>query len=197
MIGTLSGTVRHKDLHVLIVDVSGVGYKVHATTDTTLEATPGEAIFLWTYLSVRENALDLFGFLDKGTLDVFELLIGISGIGPKTALSILSVASPEMLRQAVASEDTTYLTKVSGIGKKNAEKIVLELRDKLVTTSADKRSDMRAEGDVYEALLSLGYDERDIREVLKKLPKGSKGKNESASEKVKHALKLLSERDVR
>lgn len=197
MIGTISGTVRHKDIHTLIVDVSGVGYKVYATTDTTLEAVQGEAIFLWTYLSVKENALDLFGFLDKESLDVFELLIGISGIGPKTALSILSVASPEMLRQAVASEDTTYLTKVSGIGKKNAEKIVLELRDKLVTTSGDKRSDMRAEGDVYEALRSLGYDERDIREVLKKMPKGDTHKSESASDKVKHALKLLSEGDGR
>lgn len=180
---------------MLIVDVGGVGYKVHATTDTTLEAIPGEAVFLWTYLSVKENALDLFGFLDKETLDIFELLIGISGIGPKTALSILSVASPEMLRQAVANEDTSYLTKVSGIGKKNAEKIVLELRGKLITTSADKRGDIRSEGDVYEALISLGYDERDIRDALKKMPRTDKEK--TASEKVRLALKFLSERDAR
>lgn len=193
MIGTISGTVRHKDLHMLIVDVGGVGYKVFSTTDTTLEALPGEPIFLWTYLSVRENALDLFGFLDKNALETFELLITVSGIGPKTALSILNVATPDMLRQAVASEDTTYLTKVGGIGRKTADKIVLELKDKLITTSADKRTDMRAEGDVMEALLSLGYNERDIRDVLKKLPKGEKGKDESASLKIKLALKLLSE----
>lgn len=173
---------------MLIVDVGGVGYKVFSTSDTALEATSGEAIFLWTYLSVRENALDLFGFLDKETLDVFELLITISGIGPKTALSILNVATPEMLRQAVASEDTTYLTKVGGIGRKTADKIVLELKDKLVTTSADKRESLHAEGDVMEALLSLGYNERDVRNVLKKLPK-----EETTSEKVKLALKLLSE----
>jgi Holliday junction DNA helicase RuvA len=193
MIGTISGTVRHKDLHTIIVDVAGVGYKVFSTTDTALEAAENGPIFLWTYLSVKENALDLFGFLDKETLDVFELLIGISGIGPKTALSILNVATPAMLRQAVASDDTTYLTKVSGIGRKNAEKIVLELRDKLVTTVSDKQGSMRAEGDVMEALLSLGYDERDVRNVLKKLPKDAL----STSDRVKAALKLLSTSDNR
>lgn len=189
MIGTISGTVRYKDLHTLLVDVNGVGYKIFTTTDTTLSATDGGAIFLWTYLSVRENALDLFGFLEKDTLGVFELLIGISGIGPRTALSILNVATPTMLRQAVASDDTSYLTKVGGIGRKTAEKIVLELRDKLVTTGEDRRENMREEGDVMEALLSLGYNERDIRDVLKKLPKESK----NTSERVKQALKLLSD----
>lgn len=195
MIGTISGTVRHKDLHTLIVDVSGVGYKIFSTTDTVLDAVEGEAIFLWTYLSVKENALDLFGFLDKDTLEIFELLIGISGIGPKTALSILNVATPSMLREAIASDDTTHLTRIGGIGKKNAEKIVLELRDKLMVKSTDKRSDMRAEGDVYEALISLGYNEREVREVLKKLPKNTKGKEESPSERVRQALKLLSDRN--
>ncbi|MBX4200122.1 Holliday junction branch migration protein RuvA [Candidatus Parcubacteria bacterium] len=189
MISTISGTVRHKDLHVVVVDVNGVGYKIFCTTDTALDALPGESILLWTYLSVRENALDLFGFLDKETLDTFELLIGISGIGPKTALGILNVASPSMLRQAVATEDTSYLTKVSGIGRKNAEKIVLELKDKLVTTSADIDKSMKGAGDVMEALLSLGYDERDVREVIKKIPKEA----ESAAERVKAALKLLSQ----
>lgn len=193
MIGTIHGTVRHKDLHSLIVDVGGVGYKIYSTTDATLEARDGQAIFLWTYLAVRENALDLYGFLEKSALETFELLIGVSGIGPKTALSILNVASPEMLRQAVASDDTSYLTKVGGIGKKTADKIVLELRDKLATTESDKRGNLRAEGDVYEALLSLGYAEREIREVLKKLPKESK----NTSERVKQALKLLSEKDAR
>lgn len=188
MIGTLSGTVRHKDLHVVIVDVGGVGYKVFCTTDTALDAIPGEPIFLWTYLSVRENALDLFGFLDKETMDLFELLIGISGIGPKTALGILNVATPAMLRQAVATEDISYLTKVSGIGKKNAEKIVLELRDKLITTSEDLVSGRAGEGDVLEALISLGYSERDARDAVKRLPKELEG----TSARIKEALKNLS-----
>lgn len=192
MIGTISGTVRHKELHSLIVDVSGVGYLVHCTTDTALEAAEGQSLFLWTHLVVKENALDLYGFADKDSLDLFTLLITISGIGPKTALSILNVATSDMLRQAVAEDDTSYLVKVSGIGKKNAEKIVLELRDKLVSTSTGKRGSLRAESDVMEALLSLGYGERDIRNILKKMPKEIEG----ASERVKHALKLLSEKDA-
>lgn len=190
MISSLSGTVRHKDLNSLIVDISGVGYKVLVTTETALEAMPSSPIFLWTHLVVRETALELFGFLDKETLDVFELLITISGIGPKSALGILNVATPSMLRQAVASEDTTYLTRVSGIGKKNAEKIVLELKDKLKVTKEDTSTSsvqVRAESDALEALVSLGYSERDAREVLKKVPK----ETESASERVKAALKVL------
>jgi len=193
MIGTIQGTIRHKDIRSLIVDVGGVGYKVAVTTDTSLGLENGDSIFLWTYLAVRENALDLYGFIDKDTKDVFELLITISGIGPKTALSILNVATPKTLRKAVANDDTSYLTKVSGIGKKNAEKIVLELRDKLNITSEDKSENLRAEGDVVEALVSLGYKERDIREVLKKMPK-SKG-NENAGEMVRQALKLLSDKN--
>ena len=191
MIGTLSGTVRHKGLNALVVDVSGVGYKVLVTTETALEVTPSSPIFLWTHLVVRETSLELFGFLDKEALDTFELLITISGIGPKSALSILNVATPSMLRQAVASEDTTYLTRVSGIGKKNAEKIVLELKDKLKTTREDKGTDMRSEGDALEALVSLGYSERDARDALKKVLKDIVG----ASERVKAALKLLSTRE--
>ncbi len=188
MIGTLKGTVQYKDLHSLIVDVSGVGYKVSVTTDSALDAMPGDPITLWTYLSVRETALDLYGFKDKENLEVFELLITISGIGPKTALGILNVASIDMLKQAVAEDDISYLTRVSGIGKKNAEKIVLELRDKLVTTSTEKGLNLRAEGDALEALVSLGYSERDAREALKKIPK----EVENTSERVKQALKLLS-----
>jgi len=190
MIACLSGTVRRKDLNAIIVDVSGVGYKVLVTTETALEAAPSSPIFLWTHLVVRETSLELFGFLDKETLDIFELLITISGIGPKTALSILNVATPSMLRQAVASEDITYLTRVSGIGKKNAEKIVLELKDKLKITKEDKGRDLRSEGDALEALVSLGYNERDARSALKQVPKETEG----ASERVKAALKLLSTR---
>lgn len=188
MIGSLSGTVRHKDLNHILLDVSGVGYKVFVTTDTALDALPGQPLFLWIHTVVREDALNLFGFSDKEHLELFELLITVSGIGPKTALGILNVASPTMLRQAVANEDTSYLTKVSGIGKKNAEKIVLELRDKLVTTADDHSRDLRSEGDAMEALISLGYAERDAREALKKVPKDIA----DTAERVKSALKNLS-----
>ena len=189
MISTISGDVRYKDINYLIVDVSGVGYKVFTTTDTALDVGIGSPIFLWTHLSVRETALDLFGFSDREALETFELLITISGIGPRTALGILNVATTAMLRQAVRSEDTSYLTKVSGIGKKNAEKIVLELKDKLISTKEEKHRDTRVEGDVLEALVSLGYSERDARSAVKQLPKEIEG----ASERVKAALRMLSQ----
>jgi Holliday junction DNA helicase RuvA len=189
MIASLQGSVRHKDLNTVVVDVGGVGYRVMVTLETALEAVPGQPLFLWTYLAVRETALDLFGFADRETLEIFELLITISGIGPKTALGILNAASPATLRQAVSSGDTSYLTRVSGIGKKNAEKIVLELKDKLTMKEGEApHTDAKTEGDAMEALLSLGYNEREAREALKKVPKEVTG----ASERVKAALKILS-----
>lgn len=189
MIASLSGVVRHKDLHALTVDVSGVGYRVLVPTETALEAKTDFPISLWTHLVVRETAMELFGFLDKETLDTFELLITISGIGPKSALSILNVADPSTLRQAVASGDTAYLTRVSGIGKKNAEKIVMELKDRMKIGEEDRGIDTRSEGDALEALVSLGYGEHDARGALKQVPKGTEG----VSERVKAALKLLSQ----
>ena len=188
MIGSLRGTVRHKDGGSLIVDVGGVGYKVFSTTDVVFEAAIGEDVFLWTYLAVRENAQDLYGFPERETLEAFELLLTVSGIGPKSALGVLNVATASTLRQAVSSEDTSYLTKVSGIGKKTAEKIVLELRGKLVAGTADKGAASRGESDVLEALVALGYAERDVRAALKRLPK----ETEDTGERVKLALKLLS-----
>ncbi len=187
MISAISGVVKYKSLSSLIVDVSGVGYEIFVPTDVALEATTNKPIDLWTHLAVRENALDLFGFRDRESLDMFELLINISGIGPKTALNILNIASPTTLRQAVASEDTSYLTRVSGIGKKNAEKIVLELKDKLVVTKEERSANFKADGDALEALVSLGYAERDARDALKKVPK----EIEDASTRVKEALKIL------
>ena len=133
MIGKISGKVVHKDLNFIILDASGVGYKIFVPPDTLAKviASKEGRVSLWTHLAVRENALDLYGFSDKKELDFFEMLIGISGIGPKSALAILGIASVDIIRSAVSSGDTTYLTKVSGIGRKNAEKIVLELKDKL------------------------------------------------------------------
>lgn len=188
MIASISGTVRHKGIQYLVVDISGVGYKVAVPTDVALDAALSEPIFLWTHLAVRENALDLYGFVERETLEIFELLITISGIGPKTALGILNVASPAMLRQAVANDDTSYLTKVSGIGKKNAEKIVLELRDKLAVSKEDRSVNLQAEGDAMLALVSLGYNERDSRDALKRVGKDVEG----TAERVKQALKILS-----
>src|ERR1035437_8228574 len=148
-----------------------------------------ETVRIWTYLSVRETAVDLYGFANAEELETFELLITISGIGPKTAAGILNVVSISTIRGAVASNDPSYLTKVAGIGKKNAEKIVRELSDKIGVLESDIPTEsMRHESDVIEALKSLGYAEREAREALKKVP----ADDGSAGERVKKALKILS-----
>lgn len=199
MIGHLKGLVIHQDLKSIILDVAGVGYKIY--TNTTVLNPPKQSegnrlykakatteLEFWTYLAVRENALDLYGFQSKDELDFFELLVSsVSGIGPKSAMAIMSVASLQNLRHAISTGDTSHLTKVSGVGKKNAEKIVLELKDKLEGLSSDMTHSMSGDVDALEALKSLGYAERDAREALKKVTE-----SKDTGDKVKKALKLLS-----
>lgn len=190
MISRLSGTIVHINPKYIVLDVHGVGYKVATTIDlVTKLGKEGEPVTLWTYLAVREDALDLYGFSSLGELNFFELLIGISGIGPKTALGILNNASVEALERAVHSNDTSHLIKVSGISKKIAEKIVLELQDKVktLTHSPEGESAMRNDSDALEALKALGYTQVEARDVLKQLPKTLTTTNE----KIKEALKML------
>lgn len=191
MISRLTGKIVYKNDKHIIIDVNGVGYKV-ATTIETMMKNEGydKNITLWTYLAVRENAMDLYGFNSIVELNFFELLITISGIGPKTALGILNVASVNALETAIKSNDTSHLTKVSGIGKKIAEKIVLELKDKIEDIEGIPETDnvgMKNDGDVIEALKSLGYNPYEAREALKKVPKDK----EKTSDKIKEALKIL------
>lgn len=192
--------MRHKEKRFLTLDVGGVGYKIFATEGTLESLKTGEEANFWTHLVVREDALDLYGFFEKETLDFFELLISIAGIGPRTALGVLNVATVKTLKRAVSAGDTSYLTKVSGIGKKISEKIVLELRDKFDGEEHAEGGTLQGEADAIEALKSLGYSEREAREALKKVSK-SEAKNESGeksesatSEKVRCALKILSEK---
>jgi Holliday junction DNA helicase RuvA len=185
MISTLEGVITHKDLKSVICNVNGVGYKVTVASDTLETLKKDASVSLFTYLAVRENALDLYGFHTKQGLDFFELLITVSGIGPKSAISILSIASPETIRKAVSSEDTSYLTKVSGIGKKTADKIVLELREKIGALESEGAS-VQGEVDAVEALKSLGYSQNEARDSLKKIPKDA-----STGDRIKAALKIL------
>ena len=186
MIEHLKGVVIHQDLKSVVLDVSGVGYKIY-TNIASLGVKKDKPLEFWTYLAVRENALDLYGFIKKEELDFFELLISVSGIGPKSAMGILTLATLPNLRHAIATGETSHLTKVSGIGKKNAEKIVIELKNKLVGLSVDQNISMSGEVDALEALKSLGYSEREVREALKKV-----SDIKDTGEKVKKALKLLS-----
>jgi Holliday junction DNA helicase RuvA len=139
-------------------------------------------------MAVRENSLDLYGFVTTEEMDFFTLLLDVSGIGPKSALSILIVAPLDTLKKAIATGDTSYLNKVSGIGKKTAEKIVIELRDKLHAFKHEgSASELRGESDVVEALKSLGYSQNEARDVLKQVPATIEGTNA----RIKEALKIL------
>lgn len=188
MIAHLTGKVLFIGDKYLIIDVGGIGYKVSVTNDTARIATKQkENISLLTHLAVRETALDLYGFIHQPELELFEMLIDISGIGPKSALQIMGLAGVETLKKAISSEDTAYLTKVSGIGRKTAEKIVLELKDKLGTGEKHHRGELREESDAVEALKSLGYSQSEARDALKSV----ENKTGSTSAKVKEALKIL------
>ncbi|MCR4334431.1 MAG: Holliday junction branch migration protein RuvA [Patescibacteria group bacterium] len=184
MISHVKGKVIHKDLRFVVIDTNGVGYKIFATIDTINKLK--NKVSIWTHLSVRENALDLYGFISIDELSFFELLITISGIGPKTALGILNVASINTIRNAIASGDTSHLTKVSGIGKKNADKIVLELKNKIGSFESDNIP-IQQETDAMEALISLGYSQSTVREVLKNIPK----EITDVGKKIKAGLKIL------
>ena len=187
MISRLKGFVDKFDDRSVIIDVQGVGYKVFLTQNFKNGLKIGEENEIWTHLAVRENSMDIYGFENKDTLDFFEMLITVSGIGPKTGLNILNIATVEALKEAVSTGDITHLTKVSGIGKKSAEKIVLGLRDKLgleLQTVSTHKEDL----DVLEALKSLGYSQNEAREVMQKIPKEIEG----TTQRIKEALKILS-----
>ena len=186
MIGYIKGNIVHQDLRSVTVDVSGVGYKIYTNT-AVLEKNLNKPLVFWTYLAVRENALDLYGFTKKEELNFFELLISVSGIGPKSALGILSMATLPNLRHAIVTGDIGHLTKVSGVGKKNAEKIVIELKDKIENIFGESDISISSDIDALEALKALGFGEREVREALKKVTD-----TKEAGEKVKKALKLLS-----
>lgn len=191
MISLLRGNIVEQGERYIIIDVGGVGYKAYVTDDTLHALPKNGEVTLWTHLAVRENALDIYGFIKKNERDVFELLIGISGIGPKSAINILSLVDADTLTNSIRSGSTSHLVKVSGIGRKTAEKIVLELKDKVGGIGSGDHGEftagMSSDADTISALKALGYDSDEAREALKKIDKNIT----DTGAKVKAALKLL------
>jgi len=186
MIGSIKGKITLKTDKYIIVETNGVGYKVNLSPDTifSLKENTNETLF-WIHTHVREDMLDLYGFLDHRELEFFEMLINVSGIGPKGALGILGIASIDTLKQAIGTGDIGYLTKISGIGKKTAEKIIIELRDKMKVDQTG--TSLQGELDALEALKSLGYSQNEAREALKKIDVSL-----DINTKIREALKMLS-----
>ena len=170
MIGRVRGTVVAKHGDRVIVDVAGVGYEIAVTPRTLVELPSlGDEAVLHTHLHVREDVLALFGFATDDARDLFRVLLGVSGIGPKVALAILGTLTPEALRLAVVTEDADALTQVPGIGKRSAQKLMLELRPKLDLPDAELPGSSSAGSEVREALEGLGYQAAEIRDVMREL----------------------------
>ncbi|MDH7516285.1 MAG: Holliday junction branch migration protein RuvA [Bacteroidota bacterium] len=196
MIASIRGKLVRKDFASAIVDVGGVGFAVAITLQTYEKLpTPGSEVELLTHLHVRDDALQLFGFLDEDERSMFRLLQGITGIGTRTALNILSGCGPTRLRELVAASDISALTSIPGIGRKTAERIILELRDTFakepgigIPVSVQGTSDARSEAIL--ALVTLGFSkqnaEKAIRKALDKLPTNE----QSASNLIKTALQI-------
>lgn len=189
MISYLEGKILDKNEKFFVVDVNGVGYKIFSHAGILVKIPEiSQNVKIWTHLYVREDAMDLFGFLDKEELEFFEVLISISGIGPRSALGILEVAPVSSLKQAIVSEDETFFTRVSGVGRKTAQRLILELKTKLAKTVVlEKGGRFKEMGDAFEALVSLGYKASDVRRILNELPK----EIETVEDKVKETLKKL------
>jgi Holliday junction DNA helicase RuvA len=190
LIGRLSGKLIAKHPPQIVVDVQGVGYEIDVPMSTLyqLPAT-GAEVTLLTHLVVREDAHHLYGFATEQERQVFRQLLKISGVGARTALAVLSGLSVADLQQAVSEQNSGRLTKVPGIGKKTAERLLLELRDKLdlkvaATTAAGAAS---SGNDIVNALLALGYNDREAAWAIKQLPSGA-----NVTEGIRQALKLLS-----
>lgn len=189
MISYIKGKVINKTFNYCIVETAGVGYQIFAGEKLLNELRPGEETEIYTHHAVREDASDLYGFRHLADKELFELLLTVSGVGPKSALGVLSLAATEDIKEAIIRDDASLLTKVSGIGQKTAERIVLELKNKILRT-ASVSSPLDAPGfggDEIDALMSLGYSLAEARNALSQVDK----QIVDSGERVKKALKMM------
>lgn len=196
MIYNLKGKLTVCDVNFIVVECGGVGFKCFTTLNTVKQiGKVGSEVNVFTHLSVREDAMDLYAFATPAELDAFKLLITVSGIGPKAAASILSVLTPDRLALCIASGDAKSITAAQGVGKKTAERVVLELKDKMngivsesVSSSVNNASSVESSSasEAVAALVALGYSQSDAAVVV-----GSLDKSMSVDEMIRHGLKQL------
>lgn len=194
MIASVSGVVAAVQPSGVVVEVGGVGISVACTPQTAASASRGDALALHTSLVVREDSLTLYGFPDSEQRDVFELVQTVSGVGPRTALAVLATMAPDDLRQAIATEDVASLTRVPGIGTKGAQRLIIELKDRL---RAVARPGEPPSGDVAEtvrsALMSLGWPARDADRAVAAVA-GQAGADADVAQLLRAALQHLDRR---
>lgn len=188
MIGYLSGRIELKDAPFILLDVNGVGYKVFVSPNHFTALKIGDKVKMFTYTHVRDDVLDLYGFSDFLDLKLFEYLIGVSGVGPKTAIGIFSFGTRPEVIEAILKGDVEFFTRVPRLGRKNAQKIIIELRNKFGEGADLDLSEGPSvdKDEVMLALKSFGFSPSEVRSAMKSLDKGL-----SVEEKIKQALKYL------
>ena len=200
MLYNIRGRLTACDVNFIVVESGGIGFKCFTSLNTVKEiGKAGDEVNVYTYLAVREDAMDLYGFASLAELDFFKLLISVSGVGPKAAVAILSELSPDRLAVCIASGDSKAITKAQGVGQKTAQRIVLELKDKVgAVTMGDGSQDVVSAASVsqgsnsseaVEALVALGYSQSDAAVVV-----GSMDKSLSVDEMIRLGLKQLAKK---
>lgn len=191
MIATLSGVVSEKLIDLIVLDVNGVGYGLLVPADDYGQLNVAQETKLYIYEHIREQSHDLFGFLGRDTQYLFELLLEVNGVGPKMALNMLSIGSTKALRQSIAAGDVAFIQQASGVGKRLAERVVVELKDKVGLVGVDLQSTgmLQAEANLLadeavEALVALGYTAADANKALQEIDTSL-----STEDRVKQALK--------
>lgn len=187
MIRSLKGTLGSIHPNFAIVFVGGVGYQVYVSAYTLGKLAGMSDVELHIHTHVREDQFNLFGFITDDELSMFELLISVSGVGPKAALGILAIAEPKTIRTAIVNKDPSILTRVSGVGKKTAEKVIVELQNKVSSADVTDQAGALAEQESIEALTALGYTVSEARDAMKAIP----AEATSVGERLKLALKSL------
>lgn len=188
MISYLEGTIKYKSLNFLTVLVGSVGYKVFVPMDILSTTTPNQKLELFIHTHVKEDILALYGFAANEDLALFELLLGVSGIGPKTALSIFSNGKLPKIKEAIVKGDVSFFTSVPRLGTKNAQKIIIELRPKLGSLGElDLTAESGETKEIIDALKSFGFSVSEAKEAIK----GIKDFEGSVSDKIRQALKWL------
>lgn len=189
MIASIEGVVSAVGVTDIVVSVNGIGYRVFVSLGTT-QFSIGDTVFLYTHLAVRENALDLYGFPTIKERELFDLLIGLPKVGPKTGMQILAQAGTKLIYESVQKGDAVHLSKMSGMGKKTAEKVVMGLKDSLSDFEDDGSytNQNGHHGDLIDALVALGYSQKDARDVLQNIDDDTK----DTETLLKEALKTLS-----
>lgn len=191
MIGYLSGTIKAIRKNYIILATDYVGYKVFVIPQISLSVEQGQKLSLYILTYVREDQLSLFGFSTLPELEFFELLLTVSGVGPKLALAVMSLADLEMIKSGIVNEDPAVFTKVSGIGRKTAERLIVELKGKIADELGGREEELRelskAHADVMDVLLALGYTRSEARQALAEVPK----EITSSEDKIREALRML------